>query len=89
MPPRLIGEGLIDTDRTMRGLGLHRRAAESVNALSPGMRTILESYAAGVNAWLDRDDQQYGLELTMIKLLSAAAAGPSRGGPPIRWCGAS
>ena len=76
LPPRLIGEGLIDTDRTMRGLGLHRRAAESVNALSPGMRTILESYAAGVNAWLDRDDQQYGLELTMIKLLSAGRYRP-------------
>ena len=76
LPPRLIGEGLIDTDRTMRGLGLHRRAAESVNALSPGMRSILDSYAAGVNAWLDRDDQQYGLELTLIKLLSGGRYRP-------------
>jgi penicillin amidase len=76
LPPRLIGEGLIDTDRTMRGLGLSRRAAESVNALSPGMRTILDSYAAGVNAWLGRDDQQYGLELTLIKLLSGGRYRP-------------
>ena len=26
---------------------------------------MIEAYAAGVNAWLDRDDQQYGLELTV------------------------
>ncbi|MDP1747972.1 MAG: penicillin acylase family protein, partial [Reyranella sp.] len=65
IPPRVIGGGLIDTDRTMRGLGVYRQASESVNALSPGTRTLLESYAAGVNAWLADDDQQYGLELTL------------------------
>src|SRR6266403_1992024 len=68
IPPSLVGSGLIETDRTMRGLGIYRKAAESVNALSPAMRAIIDAYAAGVNAWLARDDQQFGLELTVIKL---------------------
>jgi hypothetical protein len=29
----------------MRGLGLYRRATESLNALSPGMRGIIDAYA--------------------------------------------
>jgi len=32
--------------------------------------------AAGVNAWLGRDDQQFGLELTVIKLLSGGRYRP-------------
>jgi penicillin amidase len=76
VPPRLVGSGLIDTDRTMRGLGLYRKAADSMNALSPGMRGIIDAYAAGVNAWLTRDDQQFGLELTVIKLLSGGRYRP-------------
>jgi penicillin amidase len=76
VPPRLIGSGLIDTDRTMRGLGLYRRAGESLNALSPAIRGTVEAYAAGVNAWLARDDPQYGLELTVIKLLSGGRYRP-------------
>ncbi len=76
VPPRLIGSGLVDSDRTMRGLGVYRRASESVNALSPAMRSRLDAYAAGVNAWLADDDQQFGLELTLIKLLSAGRYRP-------------
>lgn len=76
VPPRLVGSGLVDSDRTMRGLGVYRRASESVNALSPAMRTRLDAYAAGVNARLSDDDQQFGLELTLIKLLSAGRYRP-------------
>lgn len=76
VPPRLIGSGLVDSDRTMRGLGVYRRASESVNALSPAMRARLDAYAAGVNAWISDDDQQYGLELTLIKLLSGGRYRP-------------
>ena len=76
VPPSVVGSGLFDTDRTMRGLGLYRQASESVNALSPGTRTQLEAYAAGVNAWLKDDDQQYGLELTLLKLLSGGRYRP-------------
>ena len=60
----------------MRGLGIYRKAADSMNALSPGMRGIVDAYAAGVNAWLAKDDQQFGLELTIIKLLSGGRYRP-------------
>jgi len=76
VPPALVGGGLIESDRTMRGLGLYRKASESVNALSPGMRTMLDSYAAGVNAWISRENQQFGLELTLVKLLSGGRYKP-------------
>ena len=81
IPPSVVGKGLIDTDRTMRGLGIYRQASESVNALSPGTRTLLESYAAGVNAWLADDDQQFGLELTLIKLMSGGRYQPDKWRP--------
>src|SRR5712664_4191609 len=35
IPASIVGSGLVDTDRTMLGLGIYRRAADSVNALSP------------------------------------------------------
>ncbi|WP_422036245.1 penicillin acylase family protein [Reyranella sp.] len=76
VPPAVVGQGLVDSDRTMRGLGVYRRATESVGALSPAMRTRLEAYAAGVNAWISNDAQQYGLELSLIKLLSGGRYRP-------------
>ena len=76
MPPAIVGSGLVDTDRTMRGLGLYRAASDSLGALSPATRSILAAYAAGVNAWLADDDQQFGLELTVIKLLSVGRYRP-------------
>jgi penicillin amidase len=47
-----------------------------VGALSPGTRGVLDSYAAGVNAWLSDKDRQFGLELTLIKLLSGGRYQP-------------
>ncbi|HYD04992.1 MAG TPA: penicillin acylase family protein, partial [Reyranella sp.] len=76
IPPAVAGGGIVDSDRTMRGLGLYRAASDSVGALSPAMRSILEAYAAGVNAWLADDDQQFGLEITLIKLLSGGRYKP-------------
>lgn len=76
VPPALIGSGLVESDRTMRGLGVYRKASESVNALSPAMRGQIEAYAAGVNAWISDEDQQFGLELTVIKLLSGGRYRP-------------
>jgi penicillin amidase len=76
LPPTLVGQGIIDIDRTMRGLGVYRHASDSVGALSPAVRSGLEAYAAGVNAWLSEKDQQFGLELTLIKLLSGGRYRP-------------
>jgi len=81
MPPAIVGGGIVDTDRTMRGLGLYRAASDSIGALSPAMRAILDAYAAGVNTWLANDEQAFGLELTLIKLLSGGRYKPERWQP--------
>src|SRR5260370_7762925 len=47
-----------------------------MSAGAGGMGAMMEAYAAGVNAWLGRDDPQFGLELTMIKLLSGGRYRP-------------
>ncbi len=70
LPPTLVGNGVVSTDRSMRGLAVYRHASDSFSALSPGTRGILEAYAAGVNTWLGDHGQQFGLELTLVKLLS-------------------
>src|SRR5882672_12738189 len=33
LPPRLIGDGVVNSDRTMRGLGVYGHAADSLSAL--------------------------------------------------------
>src|SRR6266851_4961883 len=48
----VLGEGAVGTDRTMRTLGLFRAAERQLTALSPPLRTALDAYAAGVNAYL-------------------------------------
>src|SRR5947199_4872666 len=63
-PARLLGPGIVNTDRTMRGLGIYRAPPDSVGALSPGTRAILEAYAAGVNAWTDARNPEFGLAPT-------------------------
>lgn len=75
LPPAIVGNGIVETDRTMRGLGIYRAAADSVGALSPATRSILDAYAAGVNSWL-AGNQQFGLELTLVKLLSGGRYKP-------------
>ena len=81
LPPALVGAGIVQTDRTMRGLGLYRAAQDSVGALSSSTRAILDAYAAGVNAWLADDDRQYGLELTLVRLLSGGRYEPDKWQP--------
>ena len=81
LPPMLLGEGIVNSDRTMRGLGVYGHAVDSLSALSPGTRAILESYSAGVNVWLSDEDQQFGLELTLVRLLSGGRYRPERWQP--------
>lgn len=81
IPPALVGQVIVNTDRTMRGLGLYRAASDSVSALSPGARAMLEAYAAGVNVWLGDGERPLGLELTLVKLLSAGRYKPERWQP--------
>ena len=49
----LVGSMALGFDRYTRGLGLMQQAESQAAALPPDLRRIAESYAAGVNAWLD------------------------------------
>ncbi len=49
----VIGEPGLGFDRFMRLIGAYRLAEESYYRLSPEVRGALDSYAAGVNAWLE------------------------------------
>ncbi len=48
----LLGPALLDTDRRIRLHQFRRRAALSLAAMDPAGRTLLDAYAAGVNAAL-------------------------------------
>ena len=50
----VMGDRTIGLDRFMRTLGLYRVAEENLKHLSEETREALESYAAGVNAFLSR-----------------------------------
>ena len=49
----VTGEAGLGADRFMRMLGLYRQSELAAERLSPKARAALESYAAGVNAWLN------------------------------------
>jgi penicillin G amidase len=51
----ILGERAYDTDRLMRTLGIARMAERIVARLDPATIASLEAYAAGVNAYLERD----------------------------------
>ena len=51
----LVGAAGIPSDRFMRVLGVEHQAEETLAAMTPGARAQLQSYAAGINAYLDQD----------------------------------
>lgn len=52
----LLGEGVVPFDRFMRTLGLYRLAEAGLDSLSPDVRSALDSYAAGVNYWIENHE---------------------------------
>lgn len=51
----ILGESTLETDRFLRTLGLHRAAAAAYEGLDADARSLLDAYAAGVNAFLAAD----------------------------------
>ncbi|MDE2228256.1 MAG: penicillin acylase family protein [Alphaproteobacteria bacterium] len=47
-----FGAKAVPVDRFTRTLGLYRAAAAQAGHLAPAVRSILDAYAAGVNAWI-------------------------------------
>ena len=50
----LAGPGTLRLDRTVRALGLRRRAEADLATLDPNTRASLDAYARGVNAYIDQ-----------------------------------
>ena len=49
----VLGASALGSDRFMRTLGLYRHAEANVNMLEPNARAAIDSYSAGINAFLD------------------------------------
>jgi penicillin amidase len=64
----VLGESGLDSDRFIRTLGWHRTAAQEMDRLDDELRTVLEDYAEGVNAYVSTHRGRLGLEFTLLGL---------------------
>ncbi|MFO8036180.1 MAG: penicillin acylase family protein [Anaerolineales bacterium] len=75
----LLGGSTLETDKFLRTLGWERVAMTELSNLDEEERSVLESYAEGVNAYLaQRSGIELGLEYTFLPLLN-------RGYQPDPW----
>jgi len=68
----LLGKGTLEQDKFIRTIGWHRWAAQEAAALDGEAKTILESYAAGVNAYTQpnlNDPAKLGIEFRILGLI--------------------
>jgi penicillin G amidase len=63
----LTGSATLEYDRLMRTLGVYRLAERGVEQASPGLRQALESYAEGVNAWLEAHSGALPPEFVLLR----------------------
>jgi penicillin amidase len=63
----IIGQATLSTDRQYRWLGLRRVAEQSWTELDDDSRAILESYAEGVNAYIESHRNRLPLEFTVLQ----------------------
>ena len=65
----LVGPAAVESDLTVRTLGWRRVAERELDLLEPTTRSYLESYSAGVNAWLrGRAVTGMSVEYTLLAL---------------------
>lgn len=68
----MFGEGQLDTDRFLRSLDLVGLANQELQMMDEGNLAVLESYAEGVNAYLeDRSGSEVSLEYALLPLQAA------------------
>ncbi len=61
----MFGEMAFETDVELRTLGVYAATEASVAHLSPEVHAVLESYSAGVNAFLERHEGPLPIEFTL------------------------
>lgn len=62
----LVGDVAIETDVLLRMLGFSRHSEKYVNGLSEDVAALVDSYLAGVNAYLDGPDYVAPIEFTLL-----------------------
>ena len=62
----VLGADLLETDRMMRTLGLYRSAEAQVLAASPALKSVLNAYSAGVNAFISEHKGAWPPEFYLI-----------------------
>jgi len=62
----LFGERSLALDRQYRNLGIYAAAQKSISVLDEDVRKHLQSYANGVNAWIDVHDGALPIEFLLI-----------------------
>lgn len=67
----LFGESQVETDAFLRTLGWWRLAQADYRRLPPEIRSWLDAYAAGVNAYIQgRDPTEISLEYAVVRVLN-------------------
>ncbi len=67
----MFGAGQLETDSFLRTLGWRQTAEQEYQQLSPNAKSIVDSYAEGVNAYLkDHTGTALSLEYSILKLLT-------------------
>jgi penicillin amidase len=77
----IFGEAALEADRFTRRLGLHRAASAAVAQLPEHSKRILEAYAAGINAYIERHTNNLPIEFTLLRF----KPGPWRIEDSIQW----
>ncbi|GAB3254747.1 penicillin acylase family protein [Alteromonas gracilis] len=82
----LFGERTLRTDQFTRTMGWHRVAERELRLLDPDTRSALESYADGVNAWLEgRARSEMSFEHFVLGRTASYRPGPWSAVDSLAW----
>lgn len=62
-----FGDWALRLDRSMRTLGVYRRAEAVYEDMPPDVRRAFDSYAAGVNAWMETRAEALPIEFQLLR----------------------
>ncbi|HYB01634.1 MAG TPA: penicillin acylase family protein, partial [Ktedonobacteraceae bacterium] len=63
----IFGAIALETDRFARHLGMHRAANDAIKHISEHSKRILDAYAQGVNAYINRNQNKLPVEFTILR----------------------
>jgi penicillin G amidase len=63
----ILGPATLSTDKQFRLLGFGRAAERDVAQLDPAQRSIMESYARGINRFIEQHGDQLPVEFSLLK----------------------